>query len=314
MRRGLPVAVAGSLNIDYLAAVQRLPKPGETVPSKELLRRFGGKGANQAIAAARQGSSVRMMGCLGSDDDGAAYLRHLRSERIDVRGISRSENSLTGTALIAVEDSGENTIIVAAGANRELRPRHIEHRRTLLTSAGALLTQFEIPRDTVLATIRAANKAGVAVVLNPSPFSDDFPWGHVNVDTVIANHVEAEKIFELNPGRLRRETSKWTRALARFRVRCLIITRGSASTLVLTEGGCVEVRTLKVKPVDTVGAGDAFAGTFAARSAQGHDYLTAVEYANCAGALATLRRGAQEAIPGRAQTEYARRKLRGTRT
>src|SRR5262249_28645738 len=124
--RPQPLLVVGSLNIDYIASVSSLPAPGETVTASGLVQRFGGKGAHQAVAAARQGGRVRMIGCVGNDDDGLAYRRRLKNEGIDVRGIIFTTRALTGTALIAVERQGENTIIVAAGANGQLTAKAIE--------------------------------------------------------------------------------------------------------------------------------------------------------------------------------------------
>src|SRR5437899_1614356 len=123
---GAKVVAVGSLNVDYIASVDRLPSVGETVPATELIKRFGGKGANQAVAAARQGASVSMIGCVGEDDEGRAYCERLTAEGIEVTGISRTLKSLTGSALIAVDKAAENTIIVAAGANGELKPAAIK--------------------------------------------------------------------------------------------------------------------------------------------------------------------------------------------
>ncbi|HWX22738.1 MAG TPA: ribokinase [Candidatus Binatia bacterium] len=310
MPRPIPrVVVVGSLNLDFIATVERLPTAGETVPAMGLLTRFGGKGANQAVAAARQGASVSLLGCVGSDDAGHAYRRRLRTEGINVTGILTSKGTLTGTALIAVARSAENTIVVAAGANGELRPTAIRRHRELIASANLVLLQLEIPMLAVLTAVRIANRANVPVVLNPSPLREDFPWKKCRIDTLISNALEAHAIFGLPVQRLRSNLAAWRNALEQRRIGRLLITRGSKSTLFLTANDFAEVPTLPVKPVDTVGAGDAFAGAFVARLAESGDVLTAMRYANCAGALATLKSGAQEAIPGRTATEKALRKL-----
>ncbi len=303
------VAVVGSLNVDYIAAVERLPRPGETVPASGLLRRFGGKGANQAVAAARQGARVTMVGCVGTDDEGRAYRQRLRHERIDVRGISGTGRALTGTALIAVDRSAENIIVVAPGANAHLTPATLRSHRQVISSADIVLLQFEIPMPTILETVRLAGRARVPVVVNPSPLRPGFAWGQWRLDAVLANAGEAEAIFELPLRHLPAQPGDWQRALRRKRVEHLLITRGARSTICLTPTDCFEVPTLRVKPVDTVGAGDAFAGAFVSRWAEGANLATAVRYANCAGALATLKAGAQEAIPGRAATARAVRRF-----
>jgi len=308
------VVVVGSLNIDYIAAVEHLPAAGETVLATGLVQRFGGKGANQAVAAARQGAGVSMIGCVGADDAGRAYCRRLRAEGIDATGVTATRRALTGTALIAVDRAAENSIIVAAGANAELEPAAIRGQRQRIAAANILLLQFEVPMPTVVEAVRIANRARVPVVLNPSPLRRGFPWGKCEVDTLIVNAGEAEAIFGLRLHTLPVGLAKWQRALARRRIERLIITQGAKPTLCLSADQCLEVPTLTVRPVDTVGAGDAFAGTFAARRAGGADTPSAIRYANCAGALATLKAGAQESIPNRSLTEeaFARRNPAGS--
>jgi ribokinase len=306
---GATVVVIGSLNLDYLAAVERLPTPGQTIAAAGLIRRFGGKGANQAVAASRQGSKVSMIGCVGEDDDGYAYLKRLKSQSIDVSAISRTSKALTGTALIAVDRRAENMIIVAAGANGCVGKRELWAGGALIARARVVLLQFEIPMRTVLSAVRLANRAKAKVVLNPSPLRKDFPWGRCRIDSLIANAGEAQAIFGLAPESLVSKQTRWRKALADHNIGQLIITRGAQSTLCLTGSEYLEVPTLRVKPVDTVGAGDAFAGAFAARQAEGLDLASCIRLANCAGALTTRKQGAQEAIPDRAATERAARNL-----
>jgi ribokinase len=303
------VVVVGSLNLDYIASVSRLPAPGQTIAASKLVRRFGGKGANQAIAAARQGARVRLIGCVGADADGTAYIGRLRKQGVMTDSVGCSTTELTGTALIAVDQRGENVIIVAAGANAALRPSSIANHQARIAEATAVLLQFETPIETTIAAIRCANRAKVPVMLNPSPYRRGFPWGHCAIDTLIVNAGEAQAIFghsTYGP----KQTATLSRALAKFRVAQLIITQGAKPTLCFSQGARFEVPTLRVKPIDTVGAGDAFAGTFAARRAQGWDLVSAISIANCAGALTTLKIGAQEAIPSRAATDRAARSLR----
>ena len=292
------VVVVGSLNLDLIAQVERLPAAGETVPASDLLRRFGGKGANQAVAAARQGAAVTMIGCVGDDADGAAYRKHLaHREGINVRAIRTIPRTPTGTALIAVDRRGQNSIVVVAGANARLTAATVRMQATIIRRANALLAQLEVPLPAAMEAMRIANAAGVPVLFNPSPLRADFPWGRVALHTVIVNELEARQIFGRPVADLARTTTAWRRALTKRRITQLLVTRGAKSTLCLTAEKCVAVPTMRVRPVDTVGAGDAFAGTFTARLADGCALEEAVALANCAGALTTLKSGAQEAMP-----------------
>ena len=305
------VVVVGSLNLDLIAHVERLPTAGETVPASVLLRRFGGKGANQAVAAARQGAAVTMIGCVGDDADGAVYRNHLsRLEGINVSAIREIPREPTGTALIAVDRRGQNIIVVVAGANAKLTSAWVRAQASQLRRAKALLAQLEVPLPAVLEAMRLANAAGVPVVLNPSPLHPDFPWGRVALQTVIVNELEACQIFGLSVGNMAKTSTAWRQKLAQRRIVQLLVTRGAKSTLCLTAHEFFTVPTLRVKPLDTVGAGDAFAGTFTARRAEGCSLVDSVALANCAGALATLKSGAQEAIPSRQATQRAMIRLR----
>jgi ribokinase len=208
-----------------------------------------------------------------------------------------------------VDEAAENSIIVAAGANGELKAAAIQAQGAQISGASILLLQLEIPIAAVIEAVRIANRARVPVVLNPSPLRDGFPWGRWGLDTLITNAGEAQAIFKLPVEQLPRSLGRWQKILAGRRIERLIITRGAKSTLCLSAAGYMEIPTLTVKPVDTVGAGDAFAGAFAAHRAGGAEVLNAVRYANCAGALATLKAGAQEAIPNLKLTKKALKRL-----
>lgn len=289
------IAVVGSLNVDLIASVERLPRAGETIAASGLVRRFGGKGANQALAAARQGAHVAMIGCVGDDADGRAYREHFEREGIDCSGLSVAKRALTGTALIAVDAAAENLIVVAPGANGCLRATDVRRQREKIASADVLLGQLEVPLAAVLEAMRLANRAKVPVVFNPSPWRADFPWGKHRIEVAVLNEQEA--------GALLGQTS-CARARAKLDalgVGTLVVTRGARPTQCVSGSGVFDVPTLAVKPVDTVGAGDAFAGTLATALAQGLALPDAILRANCAGALATLKPGAQEALPTASQ-------------
>jgi ribokinase len=281
------IVVVGSLNVDHTLRVPHIPAPGETLAASGMLTCFGGKGANQAVAAARAGGAVSIIGCVGLDDFGARYLEALESEGIDTTGVLRSAMP-TGSAFIAVDDHGENSIIVNAGANHAITPEDVEKHAGLIRGADALLLQLECPLAVVQRAAEIARDAGVRVVLNPSPLSAAYLAARFAVDVLIVNEEKAKRI---TPNRNLRE------AMCRH----LIITRGAESTLSITEDGVTEIAPPKVTPVDTVGAGDTFAGAFAVASSEGRE--DAICFANAAGALATLKEGAQPAIPTRGEIE-----------
>ncbi|WP_395737713.1 ribokinase [Prosthecobacter sp.] len=281
------IVVVGSLNVDHTLRVPRIPAPGETLSASGMLTCFGGKGANQAVAAARAGGAVCMIGCVGQDDFGTRYVEYLHSEGIDTTGIIRSA-APTGSAFIAVDDRGENSIIVNAGANHAITLKDIENQAELIRGADAVLLQLECPLPVVRRAAEIAREAGVRVILNPSPLSAGYLSARFEVDVLIVNEGEAEQITP-------------NQNLQEARCRHLLITRGEESTLSITAHGVVETAPPKVTPVDTVGAGDSFAGAFAVASSEGR--ADAIRFANAAGALATLKAGAQPAIPARAEIE-----------
>jgi len=296
------IVVVGSINMDLIARVERLPAPGQTVTALSSLQRFGGKGANQAVAAVRQGSAVAMIGCVGDDAAGGLYRAHLRSQGIDDAGIETIAGVVTGTAMIAVDEAAENQIIVVPGANGMMNASHVGRHEALIAAADVVLLQWEVPQSVVMETLRLAARHGAPVVMNPSPCHASFPWGEHPLHTLIVNQGEAEAIFDwstLNPIATLQQSLK-IRGITR-----LVITRGARSTLGILDTSHVDVPTLAVEPVDTVGAGDSFAGAYAACLARGMDFSASLRHANFAGALATRMPGAQESIPDRSRVERA---------
>lgn len=295
------VTVIGSLNIDYVTRVEKLPAPGETVAADRFDLYRGGKGANQALAAARQHCKVVLFGAVGTDEEGAAYRGELKIAGIGITHV-RTVPGQTGAAFITVDRSGENTIIIAAGANMSLRESDIARHREVIETGDVLLAQFEIPTQAVVEAALIANESGIPVVINPSPTNPAFPWESFRTDYAIVNETEAVEIlgFPAIPS----EQSLIRDMMHQLRIANLIVTRGADETLVFQrEGETLSIPTLPVLPVDTVGAGDAFAGCFAARIAQGEALTDALRAANCAGALATLGAGAQDSIPDRERVD-----------
>lgn len=295
------VAVVGSLNIDYFTRVEALPAPGETVSSDEMNLFRGGKGANQAIAALRQNCEVLLLGAVGDDEAGKRYRKALGAEGIDTTCLNTVKGS-TGAAFIAVDRKGENMIVTAAGANDSLKREDVKKHAAVIEACDALLMQFEVPTAVVVEAARLANRRDIPVIINASPFVPTFPWQEIRTDYLIVNAGEAEELLEFDP--LAEDVATVRSRLHELRIEHLIITRGEDETLVYrrTEEP-FEVPTLPVLPIDTVGAGDAFAGCFAARIACGDDLKLALQAANCAGALTTLGAGAQIPIPDRVKVD-----------
>ncbi len=289
------IVVVGSLNVDHTLRVRRLPAAGETLRASGAHSCFGGKGANQALAAARAGGEVALIGCVGGDAFGDRYLQYLRDEGIRTDGITKVA-APTGSAFIAVDDAGENTILFNPGANDALEPQHLDSHASLIRSAAVLLLQLECPWSTILHAARMAVASGVPIILNPSPLSPEFIATGLPCDTLIVNEHEATMLSATTLDELEAQPR---RALERMHCRQLIVTRGGNPTLALTAERAFRVAPPRVTPVDTVGAGDAFAGAFAVALAGGEELTQAVRFANAAGALATQRIGAQSSIPDR---------------
>lgn len=292
------IVILGSLNMDMIARVDHLPAPGETVAASSVEKRFGGKGANQALAAARQGAQVTLIGCLGDDPDGRDYRNHLRREGVNCSSLNTVRGG-TGTAFISVDAEGENQIVVIPGANAALTEPAVKMQRARIAVAKLLLLQLEIPLESAVDAIRIANEARVPVILNASPIRADFPWGEVTIDVLILNEAEAASVFGSA------DPEAWKERLSGKRIRHLIVTRGGRSTLVMSKTSLHEVPAHPVTPVDTVGAGDTFAGAFVAHYAEGTAIEESVRWANTAAALSTLESGAQEGVPRRGDVQSA---------
>jgi len=299
------VLVVGSLNLDHIWSVPQLPAPGLTVVAGGVRRDFGGKGANQAVAAAKQGASVAIVGQIGDDGGGRQYLVHLRKEGIDLTGLAVAERAATGAAHIYVDPRGENTIVVDSGANATFA---VDSARglleKLLPGAMLMLLQLESPLAVIWLALRMARRQGVRCILNASPCQADFVW-EAPVDTVVVNEHECRDIFGLNAMQLQAVPSAERRELlGRRQVENLVITCGGEPTVHVSHHGVLQVPAYPVIPLDTVGAGDTFAGALAVRLAEGATWPEAIWHANICAALSTLVSGVQSSIPTREQAEW----------
>jgi len=280
------VVVVGSLNVDLTVTVVRFPDPGETLTGSELVRAPGGKSSNQAVAAALLGSTVRLVGAVGEDDDGAFLLERARASGVDVSGVSRLAEHATGTAMIVVDGGGENTIIVSPAANGALTAEHATVDD--LVTGDVLCLCLEVPQPAVLAAARSAHDAGARVVLNLSPYAE-MPAELLSLtDVLLVNATEAAQL-------LGAELGDWSATRDQLRakgVAAAVVTLGGDGAVVLDD----EVSTVAAEPVqvvDTTGCGDAFTGAVAHRLARGEPLVEAARFAARVAARAATAPGAQ---------------------
>lgn len=290
------IVVVGSLNMDLVVRSPRHPQPGETLLGTEFHTFPGGKGANQAVAAARLGGQVKMIGRVGADAFGDALIQTLSQDGVDTRHIARLQDAPTGVALITVDAAGQNTIVVVPGANGELSPPDLLAAESAFETASVVVMQLEIPLLTVAYAADLARRRGACVVLNPAPAQ---PLGTTlkQVDVLIPNQPEAAL---LTGAASARDAAKRLRASG---VRSVIVTLGEDGVLVVEGETETHLPPHRVSVVDTTAAGDAFVGAFAVALAEGRSTREAAAWGNAAGALAVTRAGAQPSLPSRAELE-----------
>jgi ribokinase len=289
------VVVVGSLNMDFIYRVQHLPAPGETLQALSFMRAAGGKGANQAVAAARQGARVRMIGCIGSDDIGIALVNGLAQDHVDTKHVHAIANTPTGMASIYVDDHAENNIVIIAGANALLQKQHIQSASNAISNAKCLLSQLETPLISFIEAARIAKQNGVIVIFNPSPVGD-FDLQHLSlVDVLIVNEIEAKQLTGSS------DITAAAKALLVFGPQHVIVSMGAKGVMLNSKSSevFIQLPAFSVTPKDTTGAGDTFAGTLAAALAEGMEIQHAIERAQAAAAICVTRDGAQPSIPSR---------------
>lgn len=296
------VLVIGSSNTDLSIKVERIPRSGETILGGEFASTPGGKGANQALAAARAGGAVTFVARLGEDLFGEKALAGFTATGINVRYVVRDPANPSGTALIFVGNNGENCIAVASGANGQLSPADVRNARSALRRARIVLLQLETPLRTVEAAIRLATAAGVPVILNPAPAQPLSPRLLRNVFLLTPNETEAELLAGVRVINGATAAKAADRLLARG-VQNVIITLGARGAFVAGENVSCLIPAYKVKAVDATGAGDVFNGTLAVALAEGKSLLDAARFASAAAAISVTRFGAQASVPPREEIE-----------
>ncbi|HHS7808911.1 ribokinase [Pseudomonas koreensis] len=290
------VVVIGSLNMDLVTRAPRLPKGGETLIGHSFATVSGGKGANQAVAAARLGARVAMVGCVGNDDYGVQLREALLAEQIDCQAVSTVEDS-SGVALIVVDDNSQNAIVIVAGANGAMTPAVIDRFDAVLQAADVIICQLEIPDATVGHALKRARALGKTVILNPAPASRPLPadW-FAAIDYLIPNESEASALSGLPVDSLQSAESAANQLIAMGAGK-VIITLGAQGSLFANGKGFEHFPAPKVQAVDTTAAGDTFVGGFAAALASGKSEAEAIRYGQVAAALSVTRAGAQPSIP-----------------
>lgn len=296
------VTVVGSFNYDLLARTPRMPIKGETILGGPFYMGPGGKGANQAVAAARLGANVSIVVKIGQDMFGDQALANLQREGISTDYVLRSAESHTGVALILVDAQGENEIVVAAGANALLTPTDVDSARQAIVRSNILLVELEVAIETIERAVRIAHEARVKVLLNPAPGRELSPDILRMVDVLTPNETEAQIITGL-PVRDLNEAEVAAHKLLALGVGAVVITLGAQGALAVTATGAQHVHGQSVKVVDTTGAGDAFSGALAVTLAEDRDLLSAVVFSNAAAALQVTRLGTAPAMPNRTEVE-----------
>lgn len=297
------IVVIGSLNMDMVVRTAVMPGAGETLHGKEFHTIPGGKGANQALAIARLGGSVSMIGRVGLDSFGKALCKNLTDNQVDITRIQADASAPTGVALIVVEDSGENRIIVIPGANHCTCPADILTAENLIRQAHLLVVQFEVPMPVVETVIREAHRWDIPVIINAAPaYPIASEWMPL-IDYLVVNEHEAATLS----GQEVRDAESARRAaqiLVKQGARHVVLTLGAQGSIINTPNEEYHVSSFPVKVIDTTAAGDAFIGGLAVSLLDSSlDLPGKVRFANAAGAIATTRMGAQSSLPTRAEVE-----------
>ena len=296
------IAVIGSINIDLTTFVHRMPQPGETIFGQSFHLGFGGKGANQAVAAQLCGARVSMIGRVGDDLFGPAALEALRSQGVNTEQVQTTGGVSTGVAPIFVESSGQNRILVVKGANERVSPADIDAAAEALRRTDCIILQLEIPVETVAYALHFARKAGIRTILNPAPaqpLSEDMLR---HADYLIPNESEAATLTGLPVSSIE-EAQATSTQLQGMGARSVITTLGANGALLAGDGRTEHISGFPVEARDTTGAGDAFIGSFACSLASGSDPETAIRKANLYAALSTLKVGTQQSFVDRQEFE-----------
>lgn len=292
------LVVLGSINADHILNINHFPQPGETVIGKQYTVAFGGKGANQAVAAGRAGADISFIACVGDDDIGERVRQQWASDNIDTSPVEAIADTTTGVALIFVNAEGENVIGIDAGANKVVTPDYLNRYQQNIVDASALLMQLESPLETVIAAAKLAKQHNTQVILNPAP-ACELPDELLSlVDMITPNETEAERLTGIQVNN-NDDAQRAAKALHDKGIETVIITLGSKGVWLSQQGEGKQVSGFRVKAVDTIAAGDTFNGALVTALLEGAAMDKAVRFAHAAAAIAVTRPGAQPSVPWR---------------
>ncbi|MEQ4937975.1 ribokinase [Proteus terrae] len=297
------LVILGSVNADHILNVAHFPLPGETISGNQFQMVFGGKGANQAVAAGRCGANISFLACLGNDDIGKKAKAQLMTDNIDTKSIELIDDVATGVALIFVNQQGENVIGIHAGANGQLDASYVQSHGNIIKEADALLMQLESPLDSVLKAAEIAKQENVQVILNPAP-AQELPDELLSlVDIITPNETETEYLTGIKV--IDDESAQQAADVLHNKgIKTVLITLGSRGVWVSEQNnkGCI-VPAFKVKAVDTIAAGDTFNGALITALLEGQSMMSAIKFAHAAAAIAVTRAGAQPSVPWRHEVD-----------
>lgn len=292
------VVIVGSINMDVITMVDAFPQPGETVLSDGYVISPGGKGANQAVAAARLGASTSIVGCVGSDNYGTTIMQWLKGAGVNREFVIKDASQPSGLALVIVDSIGENRIVVSPGANMKLPVQHVMQAIEQL-NPNVLVLQLEIPLETVIAAATEAQRSGAMVILNAAPVQQLPEELLASVDILVVNETERDALasYYCRDDAKPKPSDEALRRLVD--VERLVVTKGAGGATIIDAGSALTVDGIPIVAVDTTGAGDAFVGGLATAMSEGQTLPESVRFANAAGALACCQMGAQESLPSR---------------
>ena len=292
------IVVIGSSNVDLLMKMDHLPEKGETVTNAEFFQVYGGKGANQAVAAARAGGNVAFVNCVGEDAYTPQMVQNYKDEGIDTRFVFEEKGLASGHALIMIGDQGNNYLSVAPGANYKLTPEKIDEALPVIEEAELIVMQYEVEEATIKYVIDLANKKSIPVLWNMAP-ARAFDLSYIpKINILVLNEVEAGFLAEM-PVESEEEAEKAANNLVSKGVEKVIITLGAKGAFVVTKDEKVSVPSFKVDAVDTTAAGDTFCGSFAVALVEGKTLKESLQFASAAAAISVTRMGAQPSAPSR---------------
>lgn len=292
------LVVIGSSNMDLVVSTEHFPQPGQTVMGNKFMTNFGGKGANQAVAASLLGGDVTFICKVGNDDYGRSMIKKFRKDGIDTRHVSTTDQAATGIAIITVDAKGENTIVVASGANSLLSSEDIRNAESAISAADVLLMQLETPVESLRTAARMAHEMGKYVILNPAPApKEPLPSDLLkHIDLIIPNETEATSITSVEISDLQ-SAERALETLKKMGVKDAMITLGEKGVLAYEDGKVKLFPACKVQAIDTTAAGDTFCGALSVAICQGQGKKEAITFANKAAAYTVQHEGAQCAMP-----------------